>query len=157
MNTAIKLVPASPSIEQLTLEVSQLKAEVAVLREKVDRIEQVPRRVVRRRTVDATKVFIATLKARHPHMRGRSIAICLDNTDRAELRPLESWTSLTNLRCWHELWDHPRTQQRVRKFIYSIAPFQPEKNTDHYRQHVTKRPINTRDSSKVIPDRKYLL
>jgi hypothetical protein len=115
----------SPTVEELALQVSELKGEIVALREIVARIQEAPKRIrVRRRNVDPRKVYIAAFKARH-NVTGRPIAIALDNADREELRPLETWTRATGLRLWRELWNSemPRVRSAVRKYIYTVAPF----------------------------------
>jgi hypothetical protein len=107
-----------------TDELSELRNELAALRETVDRIEQVPQRSVRRRTIDQRKIRIACLKAQNPKITGYAIATALDASNNEKLRPFESWTDATGLRLWRELWTckELRVRRCVRKYVYTVPP-----------------------------------
>jgi hypothetical protein len=118
------------------IRIAEMERELATLRE--TRVEQrqeaTPRRTAcpRPRNTDPRQVYIAALKARHPGLTGRAIAIALDNTNRKELAPRKEWIAATGLEDWQDLWDakdkaHMGTRGAVRKYVYSVPAFRAAK------------------------------
>jgi hypothetical protein len=121
-------VPTGQTIVQAlqSVRLHDLELELAALREPA-RIEPAARNR-RRRTVDARKVFIATMKARG--MSGRQICRGLDADSRKELEPLalDSWQPKGMRLCWFALWNctDRKVRNRVRTYSHSVALFDPK-------------------------------
>jgi hypothetical protein len=80
------------------------------------------------RAVDNRKELIARLKGRNPNANARKICEFIDKTiDKAapirrdSLAPLKSWQmQAPGKRSWVELYDHPKTRNRVRTYVNKV-------------------------------------
>jgi hypothetical protein len=85
-----------------------------------------------RRPPDVRKELIALLKARNPNMKARRICELIDQRieksvpiRRDNLSPLKSWQmQASGKRSWVELYDHPKTHNRVRAYVNKVPTLQ---------------------------------
>jgi hypothetical protein len=83
------------------------------------------------RPIDARKELIARLKARHPNTQARKICELIDRSIsstpicRDVLAALKSWrTRAPGKHSWVELYDDPRTRNRVRAYVNKVPTLQ---------------------------------
>lgn len=82
-----------------------------------------------RGSIDGRKELIASLKARHPGALARKICGFIDQeiyrtpSRRAALALLDSWQrQAPDKRSWVEVYDHPKTHNRVRAYVNKVPP-----------------------------------
>lgn len=83
------------------------------------------------RPIDARKELIARLKARHPNTQARKICELIDRNisstpiSRDALAALKSWqTRAPGKHSWVELYDDPKTRNRVRAYVNKVPTLQ---------------------------------
>jgi hypothetical protein len=122
----------APDVAAALLEVSRLAsmaeardAEKPPVETKRSRLSPI------RRSIDRRKQMIAEIKARNPRgLSARDICKEMDTMfervgpgQQQQLQPLDSWiTKARAKRTWTDVFDDPRTNKAVGKYIYSIAP-----------------------------------
>jgi hypothetical protein len=127
----------APDIAAALLEVSRLASLAEARYAEQPRVETRRSRLSPiRRNIDLRKQAIAEIKAQNPRgISARDICGQMDTmiervspVRQHQLQPLDSWmTKAQGKRTWTDLFDDPRTNKAVGKYVYSIPPLRTTK------------------------------
>ena len=73
--------------------------------------------------LDTTRVAIGVIKGRNPGISQEEICVKLD-VGKIRL-PIKSWHQISGERLWTDVFRHPKTKNRVKKYISTAPPIHP--------------------------------